>query len=221
MNSASIAWPSITDSINRLISTATIAIARSSFFAQDSIRSDRTILHQFRRPLRQLRRPHQRRADQRQPCSTGRRAPTWRPGSHSPCFCPAQGQEKLFAADNNDWAGRLGFSYALSPSGDTVVRGGYGIFYDRSFDNLWENLALNNVLLELGIPHTADRSATPAADSIAGPGDARRLELRPAGDVSAGPADSLRAQRSSSVSSGRSHAGWSWKPTTRDRLATS
>ena len=41
------------------------------------------------------------------------------------------------------WAARFGFSYALDQRAKTVLRGGSGTFYDRSFDNLWENLALN------------------------------------------------------------------------------
>jgi hypothetical protein len=63
---------------------------------------------------------------------------------------PGSGSEMLYRAGNNNWAGRFGFSYALDRSGETVLRGGYGLFYDRSFDNLWENLALNNVLLTPG-----------------------------------------------------------------------
>jgi len=64
---------------------------------------------------------------------------------------PGTGNEALYAADHNNWAGRFGFSYALGSGEKTVLRGGYGIFYDRSFDNLWEDLALNNVTLDPGI----------------------------------------------------------------------
>ena len=63
---------------------------------------------------------------------------------------PSGGNEKLFAADNRNFAGRFGFSDALDQGGRTVLRGGYGVFYDRSFDNLWQNLALNNVIPEPG-----------------------------------------------------------------------
>jgi hypothetical protein len=76
------------------------------------------------------------------------------PGSDMPSriagaqLVAATGNEKLFAPDNRNFAGRFGFSYALGR--DVVIRGGYGIFYDRSFDNLWENLALNNVVPQSG-----------------------------------------------------------------------
>jgi Carboxypeptidase regulatory-like domain/TonB-dependent Receptor Plug Domain len=63
---------------------------------------------------------------------------------------PGTSNEALYSTNLKNWAGRLGFSYALDRSAKTVLRGGGGTFYDRSFDNLWENLALNNVLLEPG-----------------------------------------------------------------------
>ncbi len=76
------------------------------------------------------------------------------------------GSEKLFASDNNNWAGRFGFSYALGDN--TVLRGGYGLFFDRSFDNLWENLALNNVTLDPGFLNGAPFSySRPLIDNLA------------------------------------------------------
>src|SRR5439155_9458191 len=36
---------------------------------------------------------------------------------------------------------------SLDRDSRTLLRGAYGIFYDRSFDNLWENLRNNNVTL--------------------------------------------------------------------------
>ena len=63
--------------------------------------------------------------------------------------------QKIYAADNVDWAVRTGASYALSSGGRTVVRGGYGIYYDRAFDNLWQSLRNNNWLqLEAVLPAT-------------------------------------------------------------------
>jgi hypothetical protein len=64
---------------------------------------------------------------------------------------PGTGNQGLYAANHKNLAGRFGFSYALGGGEKTVLRGGYGIFYDRSFDNLWEDLALNNVALDPGV----------------------------------------------------------------------
>jgi hypothetical protein len=57
---------------------------------------------------------------------------------------PGPGDQQLYASDNNDWSGRLGFAYALRENARTVVRGAFGLFYDRPFDNLWQNLSNNN-----------------------------------------------------------------------------
>jgi hypothetical protein len=63
---------------------------------------------------------------------------------------PGSVHQQLYTPDKNNLAVRFGLSYALNENAKTVVRGGFGTFYDRSFDNLWENLALNNVLLQPG-----------------------------------------------------------------------
>jgi hypothetical protein len=56
-----------------------------------------------------------------------------------------QADRELYRADARSWAGRFGFSYALS--GSSVARGSYGLFYDRPFDNLWQNVRNNDVVL--------------------------------------------------------------------------
>jgi hypothetical protein len=43
----------------------------------------------------------------------------------------------------------VGASYDLFGTGHTLLRGGYGIFFDRPFDNLWENLRNNSFILPL------------------------------------------------------------------------
>jgi hypothetical protein len=63
---------------------------------------------------------------------------------------PGAGTEQLYNRDGNDWAPRAGFAWNLRSGGQTVLRGSYGIFYDRPFDNLWQNLRFND-----SVPATA------------------------------------------------------------------
>jgi hypothetical protein len=56
---------------------------------------------------------------------------------------PPVGNSTVYPGANRSFAPRIGFSYGLSPDAGTVLRGGFGIFYDRLFDNLWLN-ARNN-----------------------------------------------------------------------------
>ncbi len=62
---------------------------------------------------------------------------------------PGSGDQKLFQADNKNWAPRFGFSWDPLGTSKTIVRGGFGIYYDRLFDNLWQNTRLNNIDLNL------------------------------------------------------------------------
>jgi hypothetical protein len=55
----------------------------------------------------------------------------------------------LYHADKGGWAYRAGLSYALGGSGRTVLHAGSGIFYDRPFDNLWQNVRNNSLTLPL------------------------------------------------------------------------
>ena len=57
------------------------------------------------------------------------------------------GDQQLYSGDSNDLALRLGLSYDLLGDSRTVIRGAYGIFYDRPFDNLWQNLRNNSFVL--------------------------------------------------------------------------
>ena len=57
------------------------------------------------------------------------------------------GSQSLYQPDRRDWAGRFGFSADPDGRARTVLRGAYGIFYDRPFDNLWQGLRNNGVML--------------------------------------------------------------------------
>jgi hypothetical protein len=58
----------------------------------------------------------------------------------------AEGDQRLYDPDTRNFAPRVGFSLGLRRGGGTVVRGSFGIFYDRPFDNQWQNLRNNNLL---------------------------------------------------------------------------
>ena len=60
---------------------------------------------------------------------------------------PAGGGQQMYSSDPKDWGARLGFAYSLDRRSSLSLRGAYGIFYDRPFDNLWENLRNNSVIL--------------------------------------------------------------------------
>ena len=60
---------------------------------------------------------------------------------------PGAGNQQLYGVDNQDWAPRFGFSWDPFEKSRTLFRGGFGIFYDRTFDNLWQNVRNNGGLL--------------------------------------------------------------------------
>ena len=58
---------------------------------------------------------------------------------------PQAGIQRLYSPDNNNWAARAGFAYRADDDGRFLIRGAYGVFYDRPFDNLWQTLRHNFV----------------------------------------------------------------------------
>ena len=77
----------------------------------------------------------------------------------------ASGPERLYSSRESNFAPRLGLAWQIPGLSRTILRASYGIFYDRPFDNLWENAIQNrygsaafqnfSAPLTAGIPVTA------------------------------------------------------------------
>ena len=77
---------------------------------------------------------------------------------------PPAGDEKLFGTDKGDVSVRVGAACDLFGTGNTIIRGGFGTFYDRPFDNLWENVRSNDFLLPfIQIKASSTKFLTPIA----------------------------------------------------------
>jgi hypothetical protein len=79
------------------------------------------------------------------------------------------GNQQLYGTDPHDWAPRFGISWLPWLKLPVLIRGAYGIFYDRPFDNLWQTIQNNSVvsasavLTSGSIPYLAMAQAGPSS----------------------------------------------------------
>ena len=70
----------------------------------------------------------------------------------------SNGRSTIWNRDTNNFAPRLGFAYDTMGNGRLVLRGGFGIGFDRLYNNVYENIRFNS-------PHFADNSVGYGAGS--------------------------------------------------------
>jgi hypothetical protein len=78
--------------------------------------------------------------------------PCGNPAAAPAGYALASGSSTIWDRDMNNFAPRVGFSYDTTGTGKLVVRGGFGIGFDRLYNNVYENIRFN-------APHFVD-SAT-------------------------------------------------------------
>ncbi len=84
---------------------------------------------------------------------------------------PVSGDQQLFGKDAGNIAVRAGASYDLFGTGRTLFRASYGIFYDRPFDNLWQNVRNNGfVVPQINFASQVTSCLRPVTEVVAGLG---------------------------------------------------
>jgi hypothetical protein len=58
-----------------------------------------------------------------------------------------EGGDQRVYRSSGSWSPRFGFAFSPRSSGNIVLRGAYGLFFDRPFDNLWLNVRNNNFVV--------------------------------------------------------------------------
>jgi hypothetical protein len=71
-----------------------------------------------------------------------------------------QKDSDIWNKDTNNFAPRVGFAYDVTGQGKLVVRGGYGIGFDRLYNNAYENIRFNP-------PHFADNNFGALVNGVA------------------------------------------------------
>ncbi len=79
---------------------------------------------------------------------------------------PPEFRPGLYSARPNSWQPRLGFSLLLREKSATILRGGYGLFADRPFDNLWLNTQINQAALAESSLGNVERNYLQPAQSL-------------------------------------------------------
>jgi len=64
---------------------------------------------------------------------------------------PSSGRQQIYSSIAGNWAGRFAFAFDPFQNGRSVLRGSYGLFYDRPFDNYWQSVEGNSVFTGVSI----------------------------------------------------------------------
>ncbi len=81
-----------------------------------------------------------------------------------------QVNQNIWAKDTNNFGPRIGFAWDVFGAQKLVLRGGGGVFYDRIYDNIFENIRFNPPLFNVATLGTAFAPAAGPIGPIDSPG---------------------------------------------------